>query len=164
MIRAREDFLMTPVHRLAEALAVFAPGHERDWADNIDRAIGELQLALGQHASATEAADGWLTEVDLTRPTLVRQVNELCQEHTHLFEQTRALQAQVRNVLRAFETSPAQAVPPDALPKPAAVVTVPDFGAIRQDGEKLVAALQHHHAEETKLVLESVSTDIGVGD
>ena len=41
---------------------------------------------------------------------------------------------------------------------------VPDFGSLRQRGQQLVAALQHHEAAETELTFESVSTDIGVGD
>jgi len=164
MARTREDYLLKPTDRLADTLTAHAPGRERDWAENIEGAIGGLEQALRQHCSATEAPDGMFTDVDLTRPTLVRQVNELRQEHCQLLEQARELQRQVRNALQAFQSSPAQNGEPNPLPAAMPAVTVPDFGAIRQDGEKLVAALKHHHEEETKLVLESVSTDIGVGD
>jgi hypothetical protein len=41
---------------------------------------------------------------------------------------------------------------------------VADFGAIRHQAEQILAALQDNKEAETKLVLESVNTDIGVGD
>jgi hypothetical protein len=41
---------------------------------------------------------------------------------------------------------------------------VPDFGALRQQLEEFAAALKHHRDEEAGLVIESVTTDIGVGD
>ncbi|HEY7155368.1 MAG TPA: hypothetical protein VH575_15505 [Gemmataceae bacterium] len=41
---------------------------------------------------------------------------------------------------------------------------VADFGTIRQQAEQLLAALQENKKAEMKLVLESINTDIGVGD
>jgi hypothetical protein len=39
-----------------------------------------------------------------------------------------------------------------------------DFGSIRQQVEQFVAGLQTNRHAETQLVLESINTDIGVGD
>ena len=49
-----------------------------------------------------------------------------------------------------------------AEPEPAG--GIPDFGVLRQEGQGLAAALKQHGEAETDVTLESVSTDIGVGD
>jgi hypothetical protein len=41
---------------------------------------------------------------------------------------------------------------------------VTDFGAIRRQAEQLMTGLRVNKETETKLILESVNTDIGVGD
>ena len=158
MARAREDFLLDPIEQLTKALLANAPGRERDWAERLNQAVDGMQRALLQHNAAAESPDGMFTEVDLTRPTLLRRMNQLRQEHKMLLEQAQAFQGQVQNALQAFQPSA------DTLPRPAAVCPVPDFGIIRRDGEHLVAVLQRHREEETKLVLESVTTEIGVCD
>jgi len=52
----------------------------------------------------------------------------------------------------------------EALPEPAPLAPVPDFGSIRQAIAQHLAALHQHQQDETKLVQETVNTDIGVGD
>jgi hypothetical protein len=44
------------------------------------------------------------------------------------------------------------------------VAAIPDFGAIRQCTARLVESLRRHKEAETKLLLETLNTDIGVGD
>jgi hypothetical protein len=124
----------------------------------------EVEQALGLHTALAETPEGLLTKVDLTRPTSVRQVSELRREHTELQEQTRSLQAQLQTAAKAFQPFPSTLTRAEPLPEPAPVGTVPDFGQIRQTIGQLLAALQHHQQEEIKLLLESVNTDIGVGD
>jgi hypothetical protein len=59
----------------------------------------------------------------------------------------------------------AQAFQPAADPSPTTGAGgVADFGAIRHQAEQLLADLQENKEAETKLVLDSVNTDIGVGD
>jgi hypothetical protein len=43
--------------------------------------IAGLEVAVRQHAASVEAPDGMYAQVDLTRPTMARQVSELRQEH-----------------------------------------------------------------------------------
>ncbi len=159
---AGPDVLLAPAEELETVLAARAPGRERDWADAVDAALGRVEEALRRHVADTDTAGGLFTHVDLTRPTLVRQVSTLRQEHTSFLQRAGELRYEVKHAARAFAGAPAGGT--GRLPAPAGPGTVPDFGSLRQRLEEFAAALKHHRAEETGLVLESVTTDIGVGD
>jgi hypothetical protein len=162
--QTKQEVLTEPIAKLERALAAAFPGHERDWAEGVGNALVEVEQALGLHTALAETPDGLLTKVDLTRPTSVRQVSQLRREHTELQEQTRSLQTQLHTAGQAFQPPHSSLAGAETLPQPAPVGTVPDFGQIRQTITQLLAALQHHQQEETKLLLDSVNTDIGVGD
>jgi hypothetical protein len=159
----RQDVLLAPVERLETALTAHAPGRERDWAGEVDAILGGVEEALRRHVADTDAAGGMFTEVDLTRPTLVRKVSNLRQEHTSFLQRAEALRQEVRGAAKAFNPQ-APAGGTDHLPAPAGAGTVPDFGALRQQLKEFADALKHHRDEEAGLVIESVATDIGVGD
>jgi hypothetical protein len=159
----KDDGLVQAIERLERAAAADAPGRERAWADNVDGALAGLEAILQRHTGEAEAPDGLFAEVDLTRPTLARRVGALRREHTTLRQRTSSLRERVRRVGRAFRPAAESAGAP-ALPEPRDEEPVPDFGALRGDAERLLAALNHHREGETDLVFESVSTDIGVGD
>ena len=159
----RQDVLMPPVERLQTALASPAPGRERDWAGAVDAALGGVEEALRRHVADTDSAGGMFTHVDLTRPTLARQVSTLRQEHTSFLQQAGELRYQVKHAAQAFNPD-APAGGAGRLPAPAGPSTVPDFGSLRQRLGEFAAALKHHRDEEMGLVVESVATDIGVGD
>ncbi len=163
MTQAKADVLAEPIEGLEQALQMDYPGHEGVWADEVSGALANVHQALRLHAAATEGADGLLTKVDLTRPTLARQVGELRREHRDLFDQAGALEGQLRNAGQAFQSaagSPAM----NPLPEPAKNSAVPDFGALRDSVARLLVTLKQHAKEETKIIFESVNTDIGVGD
>jgi hypothetical protein len=161
-MNARQDTLLPPVERLETALSALAPGREHDWAGEVDAVLGGVEEALRRHVADTDSAGGMFAKVDLTRPTLVRQVSALRQEHTSFLEQAEALRQEVRSAGRAFDAqAPAGA---GRLPPPTAPGTVPDFGSLRKRLGDFAAALKHHRDAEAGLVIESVTTDIGVGD
>jgi hypothetical protein len=162
--RKSEDPLQAALERLTRFLDANATGREGEWATDASKALGILEQALRQHTADAESPDGMFTEVDLTRPTLVRRVSELRGQHVEFLDETCHLQREVASVAQAFQSLALPAATVDALPKPAASETVPDFGALRERCEKLVAALRHHHEQEITLTLESVNTDIGAGD
>jgi hypothetical protein len=163
MTQTKADVLAEPTEGLEQALQMAYPGHEREWADEVSGALANVHQALRLHAAATEGTDGLLTKVDLTRPTLARQVGELRQEHRDLFDQAGALEAQLRSAGQAFQSvSGSPAISP--LPEPAKASAVPDFGALRDKVARLLVTLKQHAKEEAKIILESVNTDIGVGD
>ncbi|MCI0461395.1 MAG: hypothetical protein L0Z62_30975 [Gemmataceae bacterium] len=164
MMPVRSDPLSLPLERLKEALASEVVGRERAWAENLRSALATMEVALRQHAAEADAQDGLFAQVDLTRPTLVRQVGGLRQEHTELLAQAEAMQRQVQRAADTFASQAVSAPLASPLPEPTPPQSVPDFGAIRQDGEQLVAALRQHSEWETDILLESVETDIGVCD
>jgi hypothetical protein len=162
--QAREDVLVRPLERLEEALANKFPGHECEWLETVTTILGNIEQSLRSHGAAVESADGLLAKVDLTRPTLTRQVSELRREHRELLQQAHALQLQLQTAAQAFDTKAESVTDSTSLPKPAGGTAVPDFGLLRQDAQKLLGALHRHLDDEAKLILESVNTDIGVGD
>lgn len=162
--RTKGDVLVEPIERLEQALAADCAGHERDWAQRVGNALGNIEQALGAHTALTESTDGLFSKVDLTRPTSVRQVSELRREHTELRDQTRTLRGQLQTGIEAFRPPDASLARVEALPEPTALTPVPDFGSIRQAVARLLADPQRHQRDETKLLLESVNNDIGVGD
>ncbi len=159
----RQDILVAPVEQLESALATAAPGREHDWAREVEGILGRIEEALRRHVTDTDAAGGMFAKVDLTRPTLARQVSSLRQEHTSFLDRAVELRREVRSAAGAFgPQAPSGGAEP--LPAPAALRSVPDFGALRQQLGQLAKALKQHRDAEAGLVIESVTTDIGVGD
>src|SRR5262245_20363736 len=162
--RSKEDLLVRATERLHQALGAQVPGREREWAEDVSGALTGLEALLRQHAAAAEAPDGLFAEIDLTRPTLVRRAGELRQEHGSLLEQTRGLLGQVAKAAGAFQGAGPCGAEPAALPAPPAVNAVTDLGALREGGLRLANALAQHRERESRLLIESVTTDLGAGD
>jgi hypothetical protein len=162
--RVRDNGLVASIDRFARALAENVPGREREWATAVKDALGVLETALHQHLVTARVPDGIFAEVDDTRPTLARQTEELCQAYDKLLEQCSALLKETQRATEAFSS------PPDPIGTTApctgrsCAAGVVDFGAIRQQGENLLASLRQNKDAETQLILESINTDIGVGD
>jgi hypothetical protein len=155
--RMKDDALALSLDQLRLAIATDVPGRQREWAEAVEDALASVEKALRQHRAAAKAPDGLLAEVDETRPTLARQADGLRSDHDEFLAQVLALRKELQRAAEAFR--------PANIPSIMTLAGgVPDFGAIRQQAEQLVAALQENKEAETKLVLESVNTDIGVGD
>jgi hypothetical protein len=157
--------LLPVLERLDEALAAGVPGREGPWAGEVDTALAELEAALRQHVAGAEASDGLLSGVDLKRPSYVRRVSELRRQHEDFVRQIWDFRRDVAEAAATFRrTIPRPTAPSVGLPEPAGPGAVPDFGALRQRGGRLTAALRQHRDAETGLTLDSVTTDIGAGD
>lgn len=148
--RDEHDALLVAMHRLEAALAAAAPGREQGWNARVLNDLRGVQEYLDRHVASAEAPDGLLAEIDLTRPTLVRRVDQLRREHTDLLQQAGALQRQVEQLWCVDWTTD-----PDVRP---------DVADIRQQAARLLNALRDHQAHETDLIFESFFTDIGAGD
>lgn len=164
MAGTKIDPLAAPLEGFEQALADGAAGRERDWAEGVCRALATLEGAMWQHTVEADASNGLFAEVDLTRPTLARQVGVLRQEHSDFLQHASALQLQLQRAASAFQSRRETFALSSPLPEPQPLSTVPDFGALRQSGEQFAAGLRHHRETETDLLLETVTTDIGVGD
>jgi hypothetical protein len=87
-----------------------------------------------------EGQDGLITEIDTTRPTLVRRWEKMCDEHIELLQQLQEFQSGLR-------TAPAA-----------------DLGSLRQQAALIVQRINEHLEAEAALLLESHETDLGAGD
>ncbi len=163
-MKTASDAPLLYVDQLEEALGYDIPGHEREWAEQVGRALARVEIAVRQHAASVEGPGGMYAQVDLTRPTLARQVSELRQEHRDFLEQASLLENEVSKAAGLFASRAQPGGTVSKLPEPAGAYAIPDFGAIRQRVEKFIGALQHHLDVENALILESVTTEIGVGD
>jgi hemerythrin-like domain-containing protein len=141
--RTEHDSLLLAMHQLEAALAAAAPGREQRWNDRVQENLAGVQSALEGHVASTEGDHGLFGEIDLTRPTLVRNVERLRREHVDLIQQAEALRRQVAHY------------GPEELPA---------YASIRQQAARLLEAIRHHQAREVDLIFESLFTDIGAGD
>lgn len=149
----QEDSLALSANTLREAIDAEAPGHERQWAEAIDRALAEVEMAIRKHLIPSKDPTA---EVDQTRPSLARQADELRSEHGDLLAAVHHLREQVQRVVQAFQPAP------DVNTRNAPGIV--DLGALRREAEQLLTRLHEHREAEINLIQESVVTDIGVGD
>jgi len=163
MVRCEADALLLPRDELALALDANAVGREGDWAGSVACALAELQEALRQHIVLAETTDGIFGTVDLTRPTLVRQMMQFRREHNTLMDEVHVLQQMVRDVARAFQPRVSENLI-DTLPENYVRSSIPDFGALRERGQHFLAKLSRHEEGEDMVVMESVAAEIGTGD
>jgi hypothetical protein len=129
------DDLAASRDRLGAEVARPVAGHE--WAAAVRRALARVERGLRRRIDLA-APDGPCPDIDYTRATLARQADGLHQRRGEMLAQTVAL---------------GQGVADGA-----------DLGAVRRAAENLLVGLQEIETAETDLVLESVNTDLGVGD
>jgi hypothetical protein len=153
----KDDALVLARDGLGQALAADVAGQERPWALAVAEALARVETALRQHRAVAKAPEGLFAMVDETRPTLARQADGLRGDHDDILQQVLDLRKAVQRAAGALQASANPARRKDA-------GEVTDFGTIRQQAEQLLTGLQHNQDAETRLVLESVTTDIGVGD
>jgi hypothetical protein len=162
--RITDDALVTSIDRLIQVLDADVSGHEREWAERMAHALARIEEGLRRHGAVDRFPDGLLAEVEDTTPTLARKVDELCREHGDLLEQCLALQEEVRLLVEAFAPAAEASRERDAWPKQTGSGMAPAVGAIREQAEPFLASLRQNNAAETKLLQESVNTDLGGGD
>jgi hypothetical protein len=157
------DPVLRAIEELRQALAEGFPGREHDWTERVGNGLAHLEGALRGHIGQAEKTDGIFSGVDLQRPTFVRQVNGLRLGLRELVRDLHTLRDQVRLAGEAFRPA-ASHTDPDRLPRPIAQASVPRFGELRSRVESFLARVEQQRGKETRLVLESVTTDIGAGD
>lgn len=137
--RAEQDAISLAIRRVESVVAALVPGQEHAGRQPVAADLAAVSEALVRHVAAAEGAEGLFSVVDRTRPTLLRRLDHLRDEHFGLLQQTEQLRRQL------------QAKPQDD-------------SALRQRAAALLTALQSHQQAEAELLLESVDTDLGAGD
>ena len=163
MSKDKNDPLTTPLAQLEQVLSEPHSGRERDWADRVADALGAFEAGLRQHECLAGTPNGLFAGVDLGRPTFIRQMNGLRLQIADFLREVRELRGQLRQAAQAFQP-PHLLGSMDRLPAPVARAAVPHFGELRRGVGGFLGRLRRHRDEETRLVLESVTTDIGAGD
>ena len=113
------------------------------WAGRLARTLVGVEQAIRRHDAALESPEGEFIEVDSGQwPSqgMSRRVERLQGDLTGLLIETVALRGLAQ---RASED---------------------DFAELRQRGAALVEALERYGQDEARLIMESVTTDIGAGD
>lgn len=153
----KDDRLMRAARILEQALQRNVPGNESAWAAGVHRALTAVEQAIRHEPDLSETVDDIIANVPgpTQAPTQARREQELSAERGALLERVHELDNRVRAAGEAFAAPAAAGVPPRS---------IPDFGALGQAGEELPAALVQLHEAESKLLLETVTTDVGVGD
>jgi hypothetical protein len=150
-----QDSLVRPLEQLEQTLAARVPGREREWAQGNSSALSRIAVALRQRQTLT--VEGLLVGVDVGRASLARQVSVLRRRQSDLLQRACRLQTSLQVTAQIFSQQ-------RTLSAPSCIHAVPDFGALRASLESLRHMLERYRTEETKLILESINTDIGVGD
>ena len=162
---ALKDPLQLAAGRVRAALAESSAGRERDWSETVGQTLLDVERELCQHRARAQDTDGSLATLDATRPTLLRQWSGLCHEYSELAKSVQRLRTDASRTAEAFQSvgeALEGAITP--APVPPVAVGVPVLGTIRTDAGRLLARLEKSRATETALLIESVATDIGVGD
>jgi hypothetical protein len=159
-----EEVVTRALNELKQALDRQIPGHERRWAQEMTVAVAHVVAALKRRQAVTAAPQGLFAEVFVVCSTLARQVSALRQEQSELMKQARSLAAELSAAAQAFRLADNDLSRANPLPAPKANHAIPHFGKLRASAERLLEALDRHQNQETKLILESVTTEIGVGD
>jgi hypothetical protein len=116
------------------------------WVARLEGALIAVQRAILSQASGLGEPGGGLVGVGADQapsPGLDRRLGRLLDDLSGLLEESRALRAGARD---------------------AALGDARALDGLRQRGRHLLGGLRRHEREEVRLVLESVTTDIGAGD
>jgi hypothetical protein len=159
-----DDHLGLALDGLEAALVWETNGRTQAWTERVADALDGVKQAVQRHTEASESADGPLAKADLTRPTLVRRVGNLRQDHKNLRELVKGLQTEVQRIALTDQSDTAPATPNQPLPPPRQVGEVPGLGTLRQRVQELADALRRHREAEADISLESVNMDLGAGD
>jgi hypothetical protein len=144
---AQRDNLVAAVAQLEKALAGPDAGPDAGpeaSRQRLDAALAALVQAVDEHGRALDAGEGRVVDVESPRlpsPTVDRQVGQLHRE----LQELRGEAAAVRDRL-------------------AAGAATPDFGPLRGRVRRLLECLQRYNQDEARVILDSVTTDIGAGD
>lgn len=141
---------------LERALSAKTAGREYQWSASVADALDQMRDAMQSRPAAPASSD----VVDQTRPTLKRQADSVCREYADCIVRADALHGEIQRVSHTFAPKDRAGARDDA----GKVEAIPDFADLRQRAADLLNCLQHVRDEEAHLVLESVNTDIGVGD
>ncbi len=163
---ANKCSLANAVKGLTQMLGEDATGRAKDWTQRVDQALSALEHSVRRHRAHLEDAEGRVVDVESSlnpSPTVARRANQLCQELDSLLREAQALRGKLQGIhpstekMDASTAAGALAVAPEA-------GDVADFGVFCERAERLLEGFEHYDEEESELIQESVTMDLGAGD
>lgn len=118
-------------------IAAASPSGESHWRDRLVLELEGLEAALDHHVEAVEAEDGLLAELTAAAPRLIKQIDDVRDEHP-------VLRRQVAEAIAAAKDRS-------------------DVGEIRAEVLDALNAIARHRQKGADLVYEGYEVDIGGG-
>ncbi len=159
--------LLTAVEGLERALADNAAGRPRDWTDRVQRALAEIEKAVRDHLATLESPEGCVVDVDrpmVPSPVVARKTAQLHQELEGFLQEIRTLRREAPAAAEGCGSTVSPQGLAGALDVAPELGAVPDYGVFCQKARALVTAVEQYEEEEARLILESVTPDVGAGD
>jgi len=154
--------LSSGAESVSETLAQRIPGRERAWARDLAHSLGHAESALAQHVAALEEPEGEFAKLD--SGSSAKQVADLCRSEREILEACAKLRLEAEFAASAFTDNGDHAQTTRKSVRRWKREGIPNFGMLRERGEKLVERLHGSSAAEIRLIMDGVNTDIGCGD
>ena len=157
--------LANAVKGLKRVLGEDAAGREKNWTQRVDQALSALEQSVRRHRANLEDAEGRVVDVDSSlnpSPTVARRADQLREELDNLLQEAQLLRRKLQDVHPAGRMDPSNTA--GALTVAPEAGDVADFGVFCERAEHLLEGFQHYDEEESELIQESVTMDLGAGD
>jgi hypothetical protein len=158
--------LAKAVEDLRQILVMHDSGGESQWARRMGETLTKVEQAASSHRARLKDERGRVVDVDTPlnpSPTVDRRANELREELDELMREARRLRGKLSSLHPAPEKiDPGTAA--GALPVAPEAADVADFGVFCERVEKLLNGFEQFDEEESDLIQQSVTLDLGAGD
>ena len=157
--------LTKAVEELKRVLREDIPGRESAWSRRLDEALARVEQAASQHRACLKDDQGRVVDVDTPlnpSPTVARRSDELRQELDALLREAGRLRGKLATLHPDPNLDPQTAA--GALPVAPEAADVADYGVFCERVETLLQRFEHFDADESELIQESVTLDLGAGD
>jgi hypothetical protein len=141
-------------------------GQDKDWPRRVDQSLERIEQSARRHRAKLGDNEGRVVDVDTSlnpSPTVARRTEELRRELDALLHEARTLRERART-LHPVEPNINPATTAGALPVAPEAADVADFGVFCERVEHLLDGFEHFDEEETALIQESITLDLGAGD
>jgi DNA repair exonuclease SbcCD ATPase subunit len=147
MAAVKEDVLEHSLERF-EAALIAEPSDTIEWKHNYRDTLRELDEAMREHVAATESPGGAMATLGSIKQQTVTTLD-------HRIDQLRTQHAELAARIAELNSTDEGCHINDA---------VAEIVEARQAGEKLLRQLRKHQHAERELLMDTINTDVGVGD
>jgi hypothetical protein len=162
----RKSSLVRSVEELRKVLDERDGDRGKDWPRRAEQCLERIEQSARRHRARLENADGRVVDLDTPlnpSPTVARRTDELRQDLGDLLREARTLRERARTLHPvAANTDPGTVA--GVLPVAPEAADIADFAVFCERVERLLEGFEHVDEEETDLIQESITLDLGAGD